>query len=397
MTGWLFLIGTFLIQVAHNGVMVVMPVILLRLTDSAALFALIASLFALTDTLGTLLGGGLLRVVSMRTVIVLSTAMRAGCIHGLAVLEFRELSGLLTVSLIFTVEALFRGITDTCRHSVPLILTDRTRSALQQMNASIQLFFECGGIIGPAIAGVALHWYGAGITALILAVLPALAAAFFLSVPEHRKPAGTNPNAADIRQLAKRDPWLRTALATQVFLTTYPLKAVLPGIIALSIFRDLDLTAWLVACFSTGGVVGSLVYNRLNHNLPVRKSLKLSAPSVVLFCGSWFSANLVFISIAILAFQATNVISRLALISRVQSQVTAATYAAVISSVRFTSNLTSMALKFIIGVCFKVPDPVAGFGLATLAMSGFALGQLNMARVLTTGSPAVFDRDNPGD
>lgn len=386
MNGINFLIGTFLVQLAHNGLIVVMPVILLRLTDSAAIFAFIASLFALLDTLGTLLGGLFLTALSVRNLIVIATVFRIGSILALALLESHERSSLLSVSVVFALDALFRGVADTCRHTVPLIMTNRSKSALQQFNASFQFFFECGGIVGPVLAGLMFYLFGMVEGILVFAALFMFAVLLYSTMPNRKRSRRAAPGYLGIHKVIQRDSWMKAAIAGQFFLTTYPLKAVIPGIIAVSLFQDVSLTAWLVAFFGTGGVIGSLAFKRLKARLSIRRCLMLSALGIIFFCVSWFSVSFWFISAAICFFEITNVIARLSLISLIQSTVTVKTYASVISSVRFTSNLASMILKFLIGLCFEVPSVMMGFGFASGLLFVFAYGQVSVGSRLLESS-----------
>ena len=172
-------------------------------------------------------------------------------------------------------------------------------------------------------------------------------------------------SAADDRR------WLGIAFTLQAFLTTYPTKAVIPGILAVMVLNNVAATAWLVGAYGAGGLLGALYYRTRGNKHTLTTLIVAACASLVLFAFSWHYAWLSTLVATTMIFSATNSSARLGLLSQVQSRTGSPN---AIAGLRFTSNLSSMTLKFALGACFKVAS--AGLAMASGLLVAFAAGQI---------------------
>jgi len=153
---WAFFVGTFATEFASKALQVTLPLLLLQFAKSLSAVGFITALTAGVDTSGTLVGGWLCDRLQARTLLVAATAMRA---LGLALIPILLTIQVLTLPLavsIFVLDSMARGMADTARNTMPMILVGKNRHALDRLNSRYQTVFELGSVAGSFLVGLLL-------------------------------------------------------------------------------------------------------------------------------------------------------------------------------------------------------------------------------------------------
>ena len=259
-----YLMGTFGSQVANNALQVTLPLLVLQLSDSLSAVAFITALTTAVDTGGTLLGGWFSGRLHPRMLLIVSTAIRAVT---LALIPIFWAAGLLTLDVavgLFLLDSLARGVADTARNTMPLVLVERSKEALDWLNSRYQTVFELGAVAGPFLVGGLLIGFGAIMANWLVPVAFAAAAAAYLLIPKtaqapkRQEEFGSTPGLRKSVNLIASNPSLRLAFTATLLLTLYPLKALLPALFADSILKAPEQVSWLAGLFGLGALAGSV-------------------------------------------------------------------------------------------------------------------------------------------
>lgn len=365
-----FTSGVFSAQLAGNALHVLLPIWVLTLVQkSASTLAILLFAFALLDTLGTVVGGWLLRSVRCGRMVFLASLFRF-----IAATLFAALYsyGALTEGLwfwlcgLFAVDSLAKGIADTGRFTMPLELVANPKTQLKKANGILQSFFELGAVIGPVMVGVLFAFGQAESAAWLLAFLFACSSGLFFAMTknlgseqpiaveaEHQMKQEAQvggPIELKLKQPSSSPIGLRVLLGLQGLLTVYPIRALLPAIFAVQIFESAPLTAWFVAAFGLGGFFGSRFYTWLGQKLELRYLVQLAGIAVGLLTCLLLTKSVYLHFFGYFLFMFFNTIARLGVLSEVQLVSTSA-----IAQLRFVANSTSMLIKIGLGALLAIP------------------------------------------
>ena len=395
-----YLLGVFAAQVANNALIVSLPLVLMHLQQSIGAIGFITTLTTAIDMSGTLVSGWLTRHFSPETVLKAATWARAATLVAIpALLATGALAAPGAVAL-YAIDALARGVADTARNTMPMVLVGKDKAALDGLNSKARTAFNLGGIVGPALVGLlALKTFSNAGNWLVAGVFGLAAVAYHL-IP-HTSPAPmaivhqADSSKGSALKEALSNRWMRLSLVASSFLALAPgLRALIPSAFAQSILHSPSIAAWLVLAFGLGGTLGDLVYNRLNGKLSAWSWIKLgaggaSALAVGMMCAAfWPLAGAIFI------FGVLNETASLALTSSIQSRIPDGAEGGVMSLLRFTGNGTSMLTRFGMGLAFSaVAAPAHAFWLIGAGLAAAAAAQAWISgrlRVLAVASAAAL-------
>jgi predicted MFS family arabinose efflux permease len=364
----------------------------------------ISALTAALDTVGTLLGGWLCSRFDPRKLLIVATAFRSVSLGTIPALWSSGSLTLQVASGLYLLDALIRGLADTARNTLPLLLIGKDKSALDRLNSHYQTGMELGSVAGSVLVGLLLVHYGAlsanwsvslafAVAAMIYAFMPKI----YSSRPAYEKAPSAKSNLRASITVVTSAPGIRLSFAGIILLTLYPLKALLPAFFADGILSAPEHTAWLNALFGVGACAGALLYGRFAPILPPHSWLRLSTAGVVLLALGWIPGSFLPMAFAIVAFSLSNVMARLSMTSTLQSHVPPGAEGAVMGATRFSVNLTSMTVRFMVGLAFALTaTPSRGFVLLGVGLGVFALLTLlvsqRVAAFLThEGAPTVTE------
>lgn len=382
-----FLGGTFGAQVASNALQVLMPLLILQVSGSAAAAAFAATVSSAFDAAGTILGGKLVDRVGSKRVLVATTIVRGAAMLALPIAAMT--SGLLLPVVIgaYMIESLARGVADTARNTLPSEIAGKDESLLKRVLAKNQTYFEAGGVAGPFLAGALIATAGgaAGVGALWLApVAFALVTAAYLGLSKSARPTAPPASVETPETAPARAPmaaWTKWALAATALLTLYPLKGLLPAVFADQILGDPASAAWLVGLFGVGGLLGSLAYGRLSGRVGLKTWLTFGAAGAAALALAFLPGAFWPAAIGVLAFSSANVAARLSLSAAIQARAPEGKAGSAMGAARFTANLSSLGVRFIAGLAFAAAlAPAAGFWILAGGVLVAAAAQLWTAR-----------------
>jgi predicted MFS family arabinose efflux permease len=386
---WAYFIGTFATEFASKGLQVTLPLLLLQFSKSLSAVGFITALTAGVDMSGTLLGGRLCGRLRVRTLLIAATAARAATLAFIPVLLVTEVLTLPVAAAIFLLDSLARGMADTARNTMPMMLVGKNRHALDRLNSRFQTVFEFGSVVGSFSVGILLVAFGAvaanwlvpvafGGSALIYALIPRPA--------QHGISEGWVGSEFTLRssiRIVGEKPGLSLAFLGMLLLTLYPLKSLLPALFADSVLKAPEQAAWLISIFGLGAVTGSLLYSQLCKKISSSTWLCGSAAGVLLLAVSWIPATFLPMAAGIFLFASSNIMGRLSIVSMLQSLIPQAAEGSVMGVTRFSVNLMSMALRFMVGLAFAVAiTPQHGFALVGVGLGIFAALEIWVSRRL---------------
>jgi predicted MFS family arabinose efflux permease len=397
-----YFIGTFGSEFASKALQVTFPLLLLQLSRSLSIVGFISALTAGLDTVGTLLGGWLCSRFHPRKLLIAATALRSASLGAIPALWSSGSLTLQVASGLYLLDALIRGVDDTARNTLPLLLVGKDKSALDRLNSHYQTGMELGSVAGSVLVGLLLVHYGAlsanwsvplafAVAATIYAFMPKIHSA----LPAHGKAPSAKSNLLASITLVTSAPGMCLSFTGVILLTLYPLKALLPAFFADSILEAPADTAWLNGLFGVGACAGALLYGRLAPRLPPYSWLRLSTAGVVVLALGWIPGSFLPMAAAIVAFSLSNVMARLSMTSTLQSHIPPRAEGAVMGATRFSINLTSMTVRFMAGLAFALAaTPSRGFVLLGAGLGVFALLTLLVAQRLAIfltneGAPTV--------
>ncbi len=367
---WGFHVGTFSAQLANNAFVVTLPLIVLQNYGSAGLLGILLATSTAVDAVGTITGGYLLRYAPARSWLLLTTILRSVLVALIPILFSMNLLSLPLLATVVIVDALARGIADTCRYTVPLQHTDGAAVSLSRFNSSYQFAFEAGGIIGPVLVGFLLaatstfvaHWL------VVLGLIGAWLG--YLLLPALSNATEQQPTTSRQETLHLNRRWEGLILLAQACLTLNPLKTILPAVFATQILLQPEYTAWIVAAFGVGGLSGALFARQLKIAWSLRQSLTYAAAGTLVLALAWLPASLWIMLICVIVFATLNVIARLQLLTHVQLHTPASYATGVIARLRLTANLSSMGVKFLAGMCLAIPNITTAFTVLSTGLVG---------------------------
>ncbi|MGH7846366.1 MAG: MFS transporter, partial [Candidatus Binatia bacterium] len=375
-----YFIGTFGFEFASKALQVTFPLLLLNLSNSLSAVGFISALNAALDTTGTLLGGCFSHRLHPRKLLIVSTAVRSVSLGLLPVLWS---SGFLTLQLatgVYLLDSLVRGVADTARNTMPLMLAGNDRIALDRLNSRYQTILELGSVAGSFLVGFMLITFGALSAHWSVAVAFGVAAMIYARMPKTaesaigERPLSSKPSLQASISVVASNPGLRLSLVGIILLTLYPLKALLPVFFADSILRAPEQAAWLTGLFGIGAVTGALLYGCFSQKHSPCFWLRLSAAGVVFLAFGWIPESFLSMAVSVFLFALSNVMARLAMTSTLQSQIPYGAEGHVMGATRFSVNLTSMIVRFLVGLAFAVAAaPMQGFAFVGAGVAVFAL------------------------
>ena len=158
-----YLLSVFTSQVANNANIVMLPLAMYKFA-TPPVAAIPASLTNLSDGLGTIFGGWLISILSPKFALILSFGVRAMCLTGTALMIWLHIGAdpdvhtpgyeFWILALVYNVDAVFRGVVDTIRSTIPLLLGGRSKSMLDDLNAKTMIAFEFGVLLGPLMTSI---------------------------------------------------------------------------------------------------------------------------------------------------------------------------------------------------------------------------------------------------
>jgi predicted MFS family arabinose efflux permease len=349
----------------------------------------ISALNAALDTMGTLLGGLLCNRLHPRKLLIASTAVRS---VSLGLIPALWSSGSLTTQLATTVyllDSLVRGVADTARNTLPLMLVGRDRTALDRLNSNYQTVLEVGSVVGSFLVGFLLITFGALSANWSVAVVFGAAAMIYVFIPKggevviQHRPTDSKSNLQTSMAVVTSDPRLSLSLLAIVLLTLYPLKALLPAFFADSILNAPEQAAWLTGLFGLGAVAGAVLYGRFSQKHSPCFWFRLSAAGVVVLALGCLTGTFVAMALALVLFALSNVTARLSMTSTLQSHIPPRAEGHVMGATRFSVNLASMIVRFMVGAAFAMAaSPMQGFAFVGTGLGIFALLAIVVAQRL---------------
>jgi MFS family permease len=386
---WAYLTGTFSARFANNALQVTFPLLLLQFSNSLSAVGFITALTTAVDTTGTLLGGWFSHYLHPRTLLIASTAIRSVI---LALIPSLWVAKSLTLHLavgIYLLDSLARGVADTARNTLPMMLVGKDKDALDSLNSRYQTVFELGAVTGPFLAGGLLVGFGALAANWLIPIAFAVSTAIYLMIPKTGRPSiqeGERNNEPTLRNsigLIASKPDLRLPFIGILLLTLYPLKALLPALFADSILKAPEQAAWLVGLFGLGALVGSVLYSPVHGKISPPAWLRWSAIGVLLLATGWIPGTLLPMAVAIFLFALSNVMARLSMVSLLQSQIPQNAEGSVMGLTRCSVNLTSALLRFMVGLAFALAlSSEHAFALVGAGLGLFAVLELWVSRCL---------------
>jgi predicted MFS family arabinose efflux permease len=386
---WPFLTGTLAARFANNGQHVTFPLLLLQFSDSLSALGFITAFTTGADTAGTLLGGWLSDRLHPRTVLVASTAVRSVMLTAIPILLVARWLNLSLVAGIYLLDSLGRGVADTARNTIPVALVGKDKNALDKLNSRYQTVFELGAMAGPFVAGGVLAGMGAVAANWLIPAAFATAAIVYLQIPKTTHPAVQNeqacgaPTLRNSISLVASNPGLRMAFIAIVLLTLYPPRGIFAALFAGSILKAPEQAAWLVGLFGVGALAGSVLYGRLHRIFTSPGWLRLGIAGLLVLAIGWIPGTFLPMALCIVLFTLSNVPARLSMVSTFQSQIPQGADGSVMGLTRFSLNLTSMVIRFMVGLAFAVvASPAHGFALVGVGIGIFAMSGLWVSRQL---------------
>jgi hypothetical protein len=216
------------------------------------------------------------------------------------------------------------------------------------------------------------------------------AAVLLLGVPSvalDDRPASKEPGQRQSTQAR-----LGLYIAGLLLLTIYPLKQILPALFATSILQSEAATAWLVAAFGIGGTTGAMLFHRLHGFATPRLCLGLGGVGAMLLAIGWIPEALAPMLVAMLLFAGLNMTARLSLLSELQANLPRGREGNVIGLLRFSTNLASMGLKFVVGMLFALGSATVAFQWMTVLLVSVGAGTLWIAWRLGAAEQAMEER-----
>lgn len=374
-----YLWGTLASQIGNNALIVALPLALLRLGQPLAAIGVVTAQLTLFDMSGTLLGGRLSDRHDPRAVLAGATALRGALLLAAAGLLSAGRLSVAPAFGLYALDALARGVTDTARATLPVLLVGKVKAALDDLNSRYEMSFHLGGVVGPALAGAVFASGGLAAANGLIAASFAAAVAAYLAMPS-AAPASKSSEAgasSAARGGAWRDPWMKLALAASVLLALHPpLKGVLPAFFAEGVLLAPGAAASLVALFSLGAFAGAFLYKRghARHGLAVW--LAGGAAGTLVLAVGWIPGSLAAMGAAAFVFSLAYTAARLAVLSAIQERLPDGKAGGVMGTVRFSANLTSVIARYTAGQAFLLQPPTraltaVGAALAVLAAALF--------------------------
>lgn len=384
-----YLAGTFGARVANNALQVTLPLILLQSSNSPSAVGFVTALTTALDTTGTLLGGWLCSLLHPRKLLILSTSVRSAILALIPILWSAGSLTLTTATGVYLFDSLARGVADTARNTMPIMLVGKNKNSLNRLNSRYQIVFELGAVAGPFLVGGVLAGFGALAANWLLPAAFGTATAVYLLMPKTAQPTAQEgqgrgePTLLNSASLIASKPGLRLPFVGILLLTLYPLKALLPAIFAASILKAPEQAAWLIGLFGLGALGGSLLYGPLHNKIPSPSWLRWSAIGVLFLALGWIPGSFLPMAICIFLFASSNVMARLSMVSLLQSEIPHNAEGSVMGLTRFSVNLTSVILRLMVGLAFAVAFSTEhGFALIGVGLGVVAVLELWVSRLL---------------
>lgn len=390
---WAYLAGIFAAQCANNALIVSLPLVLLHLGVSLGVVAFVTTVTTAIDMTGTLVSGWLARRFSAQDILKSSTWARAAA---LVLIPALLGAGVLTPAsaiVLYVVDALARGVADTARNTVPMMLVGKGKDALDNLNSQARSAFNIGGIVGPALVGILSLRSFSNLGNWLVALVFGVAAAVYHWVPDPSpSDAGACPehsSAAGEGLLLKSllsEPWVMLALATSVLFSIMPaLRALIPAAFSTEILRSTSDAAWLTLAFGLGATAGSIAYQRLHGELDTPAWVRCGAIGSVVIALGLTARGFWPLAAAIFVFSALGDMAYLSLTSAIQERTPNGAEGEVMSVLRFSGNATSMVARLLMGLAFTVAvSPVRALWLIGAGMGSLTLAQLWLSTRLRT-------------
>jgi predicted MFS family arabinose efflux permease len=380
-----YVAGVFLSQIVNNALHLVQPLLIIQLSGSLGTAAFFSAFDTAVHMAGTLAGGWPADRLGPRRLLMTSTFLRAAA---LALIPAAWAAGRLTLHwamAAYTLDAFFRGFTDTAAHAWPIRLAKGDRAQLDRLNSRYEFAFDLGGVVGPVLLALQMLTKKGLATHIIIAAGFAASAIAFAALPRERlHEARRKPRAnfsdlfAGVRLVAA-SPSLLFACAGLSFLNLYPLRKLMSAFFAKSIILKPEAAGWIGAAFGLGGVVGSLIYGFRGGRGSGTAWVAAAACGVVALAAGWMSSSLAAMLVCSFIFSVANVGARLALTRRVQLLTPLKVAGSVTAAARFSANGVSVLLKTLVGAAFalaagrRLGFAAVGACLGLLALAQFAL------------------------
>jgi MFS family permease len=248
----------------------------LQLTGSGLALGTVLMVAAIPRAVFMLLGGALSDRFSPRSLMLASNALRGvvvGIVAGLVLTGNAQLWQLYVLAAIFgVVDAFFHPALNTI---VPMLVSDRL---LPPANALVQITQQMSGLIGPAIAGLAVAAFQTGPAFAVDAVSFAAAATALLFVRGGRRTAPSGAEGAEQEGLLAnigsglsfvwRDPPLRSLIllvAAFNFAFAGPISVGLPYMADQRFAGGPALLGLMLSSFGIGAVAGAALAGSVKH------------------------------------------------------------------------------------------------------------------------------------
>lgn len=384
-----YLAGSFMTQLAHGGLMVTLPLVLMQITSSLSAVSFVSAVATGMDAVGTLIGGRLGRKFSPRALLIGANLARAAA---LTIIPAALAFGVLTVPLagaVYAADSLARGVADTAANTAPMALVGKSKDSLDGMNARIQAAMETGSVVGPLVVG-GLLFLGQAAAAWVVPLAFVATAGAFLFMPKAPQPAAAVAQAPPklrpglmawgaLRAL-KADRMLMAAFVGAIAFNLFSLRGLIPAFFAESFLGNAHMTSWLAAACGLGGGVAALVYHKLHRKMGTGAWLRWGAAGLGVLALGWLPGNFVVMMGTFFAFALGNVLTRLSLASVIQSRIPRGEESAVMGLLRFTGSIASTAIKLLVGLIFAVTaSDWAGFAILGVLLAAAALAQLSLS------------------
>lgn len=366
-----FIAGALTSQVVNNGLHLLQPLLIAELSGSLALAAFVASAETGVHMLGTLASGGPVDRFGAKRILALATFLRG---VSLALVPLAWAFGGLTLTwalCAYTLDAFVRGYIDTSVHALPLCLAEGDRKELDRLNASYELAFDLGAVVGPLLLGALMLTKQGFAAHAAIPVGFVVAALLYSFLPAERvvaTGAGRAPKAqwldwAGWRRVAS-DPRLLIPVLGLAAFNLFPLRKVWSAFFAKAILGQPAAVGWIGAAFGAGGVIGAILYHRAGARLPTRAWVLGGAVGTAALALGWIPGALWPMLAAAAVFGLCNACAELSLLRELGELTPAGMMGRVVSVARVGTSSASVTLKGLMA---------AAFGLGAGAYAAFSL------------------------
>ena len=387
-----FVGGVLAAQIANNALHIAQPLLVMELTGSFGKAALFTAFDTAVHTAGTALGGWPADRFGPRKTLIVSTLLRGAA---LAAIPAALAAGRLTVGLAagaYTADAFVRGFFDTAVHALPLELAHEA-DARDRLNSAYEFAFDAGGVVGPALLGLAFARAAGSLPHAGVAAGFIAAALIFCALPDSRPPAAPAAPATETVPTgpARSGTWdgLRAVLADRelaaaagglALFNLFPLRKLLAAFFAKALLHSKAASGPVGAAFGLGGALGALAYAARPKRLPYAGWIAAGALGAAALALGWLPAALAPMAAAAFFFSLTNVCARLAITRRLQERTPLELAGGVTAVARAGSNAVSVLLKAGVGAAFLLgAAPRQAFAILGAGLGALALAQLGLA------------------